>query len=225
VRRLSFLVLLVALLSINAGSAHAVTTHSDGGASVAAKKAKKALFFGDSLFVGGGCSPDRKGGMAWLAGVELGYRPVVRGAGGTGFVAANPEYDLPPYLGQIDDGALDTKNPRLVVIEGGSNDTGLPVDQIRQNAKKVLRIARADYPHALLILVGPMDTYGGYADSDPIKNGLHQVARQLHVPFINPQKWTAGRDDLLCSDYVHPTYAGHVVLGHRLAAALKKRGA
>ena len=39
--------------------------------------------------------------MAYLAGTELGYRTTVRGAGGTGFVAANPEYDLPPYLGQI----------------------------------------------------------------------------------------------------------------------------
>ena len=70
----------------------------------------RALFFGDSYFVGGGCSPDRKRDMAYLAGVELGYRPVVRGAGGTGFVAANPDYDLPPYLDQIRDGALDARS-------------------------------------------------------------------------------------------------------------------
>ncbi len=34
---------------------------------------------------------------------------MVRGGGGTGFVAANPEYDLPPYLEQIRDGALDPR--------------------------------------------------------------------------------------------------------------------
>ena len=45
------------------------------------------------------------------------------------------------------------------------------------------------------------------------------------MPFIDAMKWTAGRDDLLCSDYVHPTYAGHVYLGHQLAKALAKRGA
>ena len=28
--------------------------------------------------------------MAYLAGTRLGYRPTVRGGGGTGFVAANP---------------------------------------------------------------------------------------------------------------------------------------
>ena len=84
----------------------------------------RALFFGDSYFIGGGCSPDAKQGMAYLAGTRLGYRTTVRGGGGTGFVAANPEYDLPPYLGQIGDGALDLRNPRLVVIGGGSNDRG-----------------------------------------------------------------------------------------------------
>ena len=223
---------LAALLAASAPTAQAMSARSHDGAAgptrgpaVADRQSPRALFFGDSYFVGGGCSPDARSDMAWLAGVELGYRPVVRGAGGTGFVAGNPEYGIPPYLAQIDDGALDTKNPRLVVIEGGSNDTGLPLDQIRQNAKKVLQIARKEYPGAVLILVGPMDTYGGYADSDPIKNALHKVAKRMQVPFVDAQKWTAGRDNLLCDDYVHPTYEGHVYLGHRLAAALKKRGA
>jgi lysophospholipase L1-like esterase len=226
VRRILPLVLAV-LLTMSAPAAQAMSLRSEGGGTSQAgdRQHSKALFFGDSYFVGGGCSPDRKADMAWLAGVELGYKPVVRGAGGTGFVAGNPDYDIPPYLAQIHDGALDTRNPRLVVIEGGSNDTGLPLDQIRRNAKKVLQIARKDYPNALLILVGPMDTYGGYADSDPIRDVVRKVAKRLHVPFVNPQKWTAGRDDLLCDDYVHPTYEGHVHLGHRLAAALKRRGA
>lgn len=217
-RRIPLLLLLTALLGLSVPAAHASPDP-------AAKRAPRALFFGDSYFVGGGCSPDRNADMAALAGRELGYRPEVRGAGGTGFVQANPEYNLPPYLGQIDDGELDVKNPRLVVIQGGSNDVGEPADQVRANARKVLQIARGKYPNALLILVGPMDTYGGYGDSIPIRNALRSVAKKLHVPFIDAMKWTAGRDDLLCSDYVHPTYAGHVYLGHKLAKALAKRGA
>jgi len=218
VRRILLLALLTALLGLSVPTAHATPDP-------AAKRAPRALFFGDSYFVGGGCSPDRNADMAALAGRELGYRPVVRGAGGTGFVQANPDYDLPAYLAQIGDGALDVKNPRLVVIQGGSNDIGQPVDQVRTNARKVLQIARTKYPHAVLALVGPMDTYGGYADSIPIRNALRSVARKMNVPFIDAMKWTAGRDDLLCSDYVHPTYAGHVYLGHKLAKALAKRGA
>jgi lysophospholipase L1-like esterase len=220
-RRIPLLLLLTALLGLIIPTAHA----GEAGPDRAAKAAPRALFFGDSYFVGGGCSPDRTADMAWLAGVELGYRPVVRGAGGTGFVQANPDYDLPAYLAQIQDGALDVQHPRLVVIQGGSNDLSQPVDQVRKNAGKVLKIARAKYPQARLVLVGPMDTYGGYADSIPVRNALRTVSKRLHVPFIDAMKWTAGRDDLLCSDYVHPTYEGHVYLGHLLAQALAKRGA
>jgi lysophospholipase L1-like esterase len=185
----------------------------------------RALFFGDSYFVGGGCSPDAKQDMAYLAGTTLGYRTTVRGAGGTGFVAANPDYDLPPYLAQIRDGALDVRHPRLVVIAGGSNDVGQPVTQLKKNARTILRIARAKYPRALLVLVGPLDPYGGYADSIPIRDALRAVAERLHVPFVDDMTWLGGHPEWLCDDYVHPTYAAQVPLGARLARALARRGA
>jgi lysophospholipase L1-like esterase len=194
-------------------------------APVAEKGHPRALFFGDSYFVGGGCSPDRKQDMAYLAGTALGYRTTVRGAGGTGFVAANPDYDLPAYLAQIHDGALDLKNPSLVVIAGGSNDVGYPTSQIKRNAARILRIAGKKYPHALLVLVGPMDPYGGYDDSIPIRNGLRSVAKKAGVPFVDDMTWLQEHPDWLCDDYVHPTYAAEVPLGQLLAAALEKRGA
>jgi acyl-CoA thioesterase I len=185
----------------------------------------RALLFGDSYFVGGGCSPDRKQDMAYLAGTALGYRTTVRGAGGTGFVAANPDYDLPAYLAQIRDGALDVKDPSLVVIAGGSNDVGFPIGRIRKNATRILHIAAKKYPHALLVLVGPMDPYGGYDDSIPIRNGLRSVAKTVGVPFVDDMTWLGGHPEWLCDDYVHPTYAAEVPLGQLLAKALRKRGA
>lgn len=214
----------VALLASAAFSAPAHALMPDPTAS-ADRGQPRALFFGDSYFVGGGCSPDAKRGMAHLAGTELGYRTTVRGAGGTGFVAANPEYDIPPYLAQIRDGALDVRNPKLVVIAGGSNDVGLPIGQVERNARKVLRIAADKYPRALLVLVGPMDPYGRYDDSIPIRDTLRGVAKRLDVPFIDDLTWLAGHPEWLCDDYVHPTYAAHAPLGMRLAKALRKRGA
>jgi lysophospholipase L1-like esterase len=185
----------------------------------------RALFFGDSYFVGGGCSPDDKQDMAYLAGTALGYRTTVRGGGGTGFVAANPDYDLPAYLAQIHDGALTLAHPALVVIEGGSNDLGQPVDKIRKNATKVLDIARTRYPRAVLVLVGPMDPYGGYDDTIPVRDALKSVAHALRVPFVDDLTWLQDRPGQLCDDYDHPTYAAGVTLGQRLAKALRKRGA
>jgi lysophospholipase L1-like esterase len=224
VRRILSLVV-VALLASAASSAPASAMTAPRAAAAERGHHPRALFFGDSYFIGGGCSPDAKQDMAYLAGTELGYRTTVRGAGGTGFVAANPEYDLPPYLAQIQGGALDLPNPDLVVIAGGSNDVGRPVDQVKKNARKILRIAADKYPHALLVLVGPLDPYGGYDDSTPIRDALRGVAKKLHLPFIDDMTWFAGHPEWLCDDYVHPTYAGHAALGKRLAKALRKRGA
>ena len=223
VRRLPALVV-VALLASAALSAPAGAMTPRPTAS-AERAHPRALFFGDSYFIGGGCSPDAKRDMAHVAGTRLGYRTTVRGGGGTGFVAANPEYDLPAYLGQIRDGALDLPNPELVVIGGGSNDVGQSVDQVKKNARKVLRIAADKYPQALLVLVGPLDPYGGYDDSIPIRDGLRGVAKNLHVPFIDDMTWFAGHPEWLCDDYVHPTYAAQAKLGKRLAKALRQRGA
>nr|WP_237448082.1 SGNH/GDSL hydrolase family protein [Nocardioides flavescens] len=188
---------------------------------------RTALFFGDSYFVGGGCSPDASQDMAAVAGAQLGYRTVIRGAGGTGFVTANPEYGIPAYLEQIAQGAFDVpgRAPSLVVIEGGSNDYGQPTATIRRNAGKILRIAARDFPGALVVLVGPMQTYGQLSQSEPIKRTLRSLARKRGVPFVNMQRWVYGQDGLLCSDYDHPTYATHQALGQRLAQALAKRGA
>jgi lysophospholipase L1-like esterase len=194
-------------------------------APVAEKGHQRALFFGDSYFVGGGCSPDRRQDMAYRAGTALGYRTTVRGAGGTGFVAANPGYGLPAYLDQVHDGALDADHPRLVVIAGGSNDVGLPVGGIKKNATRILHLAQRKHPHALLVLVGPMDPYGGYDDSIPIRDGLRAVAHKVGVPFVDDLTWLQKHPTWLCDDYVHPTYAAEVPLGRKLANALAKLGA
>ena len=212
--------LVLAIILLTAAPSFASTPAPD-----APRKAPTALFFGDSYFVGGGCSPDASRGMAAIAGRQLGYAPVTRGAGGTGFASANVEYGIPSYLAQIADGALDVANPALVVIEGGTNDYGRPLAKIRRNAGKVISIAQRKHPGAKIVLAGPMQTYGDFSLSDPIKTTLRQLAKKRGIAFINMQKWTYGHDDWLCSDYVHPTYAGQEMIAARLAQALAKRGA
>ena len=212
-------------VSTPSASATPTTSASSTPAVGAARTTRQVVFFGDSYFVGGGCSPKRSRDMAAIAGNLLGYRPVVRGFGGTGFVATNPDYGGPDYLTQVTGGALAADHPSLVVIEGGDNDIGFPVDQIDQQARKVLKFAQHLYPDANLVLMGAMQTYGDFSQTDGINTGLRAVAKKLGVSFINPQKWTFGHDDYLCSDYVHPTYDAHQILGAKLAKKLAKRGA
>ena len=219
------LVPLLVTLLMWAGTATAEARPAEAPPVLGERAAPRALFFGDSFFVGGGCTPDGSRSMAAVAGGELGYRPVIRGIAGTGYVAGNDQYGPPAYLSQIRDGAFDVRNPRLVVIEGGANDIGLPLADIRRNARQVLLIAQKRFPQARIIVMGPIQTFGPWEETDGIRDTVKRVARRLGLRFVNPQKWTDGHMEWLCPDWVHPTYEGHQILGTRLAQALAKRGA
>jgi acyl-CoA thioesterase I len=184
----------------------------------------RALFFGDSYFIGGGYT-DESNSMARLASNRLGWVSEINGGGGTGFVTANPDYDLPNYLGQIESGAFDVGRRRWVVIEGGNNDLRVPLDQVRVNARKVVRIAQRTFPNAQIVLVGPLDTDSDHSDVQPMVRLLRKVAAKRGVPFINQKAWLAGHYDLIGPDYVHPYPRGHRILGRKLARALRNLGA
>ena len=182
-----------------------------------------ALFFGDSYVIGGGYT-DLRHSMAYLASKRLDLRSVIRGVGGTGFATANLDYDIPAYLGQVKQGALRAPNRAWVVVEGGLNDRGAAKAKVQKNARKVLTRAINRHSDALVVLVGPVDTDGVMADTRPIVNALRRAARQVGVPFVNAQHWLAGHYDLVGPDHVHPTPAGHRLLGRKLAKALGHRG-
>jgi len=191
-----------------------------------AQERRLALYFGDSYFVSDFNYTHKSNTMAKLSGRRLGYEKIlVRGGGGTGFVQANWDYGLPPYLGQIDQGALKANNPDLVVIEGGSNDLHQPKWKVRRNAGKVLDRAREMHRGALLVLVGPLDADPDFSDTIPLNNALRKVAAAHGVPYIDDMRWLEGHPEMVGPDGVHPTAHGHRMLGRKLAKALAAVGA
>ncbi len=181
----------------------------------------RALFFGDSYFLGGGYTGEENS-MARLASNRLGWESEINGGGGTGFVTANPEYGLGNYLEQIEAGAFDVGPRWWVVIEGGNNDRGVPFADVARNARKVVRIAQRTFPNATVVLMGPLDTDGDYADTTPMVKLLRKVARKRGVAFINDKTWLKGNYDLIGPDYAHPYPEGHRLLGRKLARALNR---
>ena len=183
----------------------------------------RAVFFGDSYFVGGGYT-EASNSMAQLAADTLGWSATIRGGGGTGFVESNQEYGLADYLGQIDQGALDVDDPDTVqwlVVEGGGNDKDDDPAEIQQRAEAVLTAASAKLPDARIVLVGTLDpTVDDFSDTVAVNTALGQAADTAGVPFIDPQRWLEGRPDLVGPDFDHPTPEGHVLAGQRLADAL-----
>jgi lysophospholipase L1-like esterase len=184
----------------------------------------RALFFGDSYFIGGGYT-DESNSMARIASNRLGWASEINGGGGTGFVTGNPDYGIPNFLGQIADGAFDVGRRSWVVIEGGNDDRRQAMDDVNRNARKVLRKAQRRFPDATVVLVGPLDTDGDWSDTKPVVKALRKAAARRGVPFVNAQRWLAGHYDEIGPDYVHPTPKGHRICARKLTQALRALGA
>lgn len=209
-----------------AGPSPAAVPEPAVGAAVGAAERRKvrALFFGDSYFIGGGYTGEHNS-MARLAARRLGWAAEINGGGGTGFVSTNWDYGLGNYLDQIAAGAFAVGPRRWVVIEGGNNDRGQPLDVVRTNARKVVRIAQRRFPDARVVLAGPLDNNADHADVKPIARTLRAVARTRGVPFVNMTRWLHGHYDLIGPDTIHPYPEGHRIMGRKLAKALRKLGA
>jgi lysophospholipase L1-like esterase len=180
----------------------------------------RALFFGDSYFVGGGYTgPDDS--MAAVAAGRLGWDREIAGAGGTGFVEGNPAYGLKNFIGQIQDGALDVGPVDWLVVEGGGNDRTEDPALVQRSAVEVLTEAMREHPEAKVVLVGTLDpTVDDFSDTDGVVGALAAAAAEVGVPYVNAQRWLEGRPELVGPDFDHPLPEGHQLLGGKLADAL-----
>jgi lysophospholipase L1-like esterase len=180
----------------------------------------RALFFGDSYFVGGGYTgPDDS--MAAVAAGRLGWDREIAGGGGTGFVEGNPDYGLKNFIGQIQDGALDVGPVDWLVVEGGGNDKLDDPALIQRQAVEVLTEAEREHPEARVVLVGTLDpTVDDFSDTDGVVGALAAAAAEVGVPYVNAQRWLEGRPELVGPDFDHPLPEGHQLLGGKLADAL-----
>lgn len=223
-------------LTLDAGSSSVVVARQASGVTSddsptaglddAAGRRDLAVYFGDSYFVGALSQQTGSRTMAKLSAKRLGYAAVrVRGGAGTGFAQANAISGVPPYLQQARAGALQARQPDLVVIEGGFNDTDQAKWRVRRNAGLVLELARSKHPDALLVLVGPLDVDGDLADTTPVNGALRKAAAAKGVAFVDVRRWLAGHRDLVGPDGIHPTAEGHRLLGRKLARALAALGA
>jgi len=199
------------------------TTAPSGPAPPSAPRAgtTESLFFGDSYIVGGAYTGPQSS-MGAVAARRLGWDYAIRGGGGTGFVAGNPEYGIPSFLGQIREGALDVGPVDWLVIEGGGNDKQERPALVTRRAVRTLEAAARRHPEARLVLVGTMDpTVDDFSDTDGVIGALAAAAAEVGVPYVNAQHWLEGRQDLVGPDYDHPTPAGHRLCGRKLARALR----
>ncbi len=155
----------------------------------------------------------------------LGYRTVLRGAGGTGYVQGNGTVGNYYTALTRHQWVLPWGNPRLVVLEGGGNDAWEASDiQIADAAQKMIREARRTYPQSRLVMVGVISSGRNTVDSrrTAVDSLLAGVAGKQGVEFLSVGDWWTRYPlaELREDDGRHFTAAGHRAAGQILAREL-----
>lgn len=186
---------------------------------------------GDSYTMGiRGITPERA--YAAEAARTLGWQVVLAGHAGTGFVGTGLTGKT---FGTLFDEQLGWRpTPDMVLVSGGHNDVWYPPGLVEQRAVALLGEIRRRWPHAHVVLMGPL--WGG--DPGPtaltVRNVLRDAANRLRIPFIDPlgQRWITGKIHsrvgnarrFIRSDGTHPNPAGNRYLAERLVNDLRGLG-
>ncbi|GAA2365404.1 SGNH/GDSL hydrolase family protein [Nonomuraea africana] len=187
----------------------------------AQKQTPVMMFVGDSFTVGSG--PVR----AWETYAtetarQLGWQPVIAGAGGTGYVS---EGRVGRTFQQSFVAELAWRPaPDLLIISGGHNDRRWPATTVRQAAARLVWTVKGYWPNTRIVMVGPIWIGEAPPQAYRVRDALAEVAARERVAFLDPlgQRWIDGRrSEVLLPDGVHPTLGGHAKLARWLTDALR----
>jgi lysophospholipase L1-like esterase len=117
---------------------------------------------------------------------------------------------------------------RLVVLFGSRNDAYKQApptfaDELNAAVQRTLAKAKEQAPKATILVIGPALTT--WADDDPsppillVRDTLKAQAEASGAVFVDPvaEQWFVGQPDLIGSDRMNPTDAGHVYMADKIA--------
>ena len=150
----------------------------------------------------------------------------VAAEGGAGYI-------VPGNRGSIFEGlaaSVIRPDDALVVYYGSRNDQGVDPAAYFGAALGALNVARRAAPNAPLLVIGPpWPTADVPASVIMLRDVLAADAHAVGAVFIDPiaERWFVGQPELIGTDGVHPTDAGHAYMADRIApliaAQLPKR--
>ncbi|GIQ63708.1 hypothetical protein PACILC2_22760 [Paenibacillus cisolokensis] len=180
----------------------------------------------------------------------LGWDGWNSGVGGTGYVNNGPAGRV-KFQDRIQHDVLQYQ-PDVVVIAGGINDEGSPVEQTQAAADLLYSTIRSSLPNTELIVISNFSPVGGVSQiRGQIRDALRETARKYGAPFIDTLggasydwsgnqvsapsgSWITGSGNVgnpqasgnasvfTSADGTHPTPAGHRYYGERVAAEILK---
>nr|WP_243850777.1 SGNH/GDSL hydrolase family protein [Modestobacter marinus] len=154
----------------------------------------------------------------------LGWEPVLEAVSGTGYVAVGAEPGAAPYQERVDE--VVAAAPDVVVVQGSTNDAGLPTAEVHAAAETLYADLQAQLPEAQVVVVGPLIPPG----SDPVavagvRTALAEAAGAAGLPFVDPlaEGWLHPSDGLF-ADPIHPNQTGYDAFSADLVSALRAQG-
>jgi len=109
---------------------------------------------------------------------------------------------------------------RLVVFFGSRNDQDVPPPVLAQQVREAFGTAHRIAPLARMLVIGPpWPTPNPPPAILTIRDILNSTARSFGATFVDPLAagWFLDDPQIIGSDGVHPTDAGHVYLANRIA--------
>jgi len=165
--------------------------------------------------------------LSWavLLARTLGWNAVVDGVPGAGYVRAGAGHQGPVarLLAGEDLRALD---PRLVVVQAGHDDSGVPASLERQRVGQAIDAIRAAAPRARIALLTVFAPQSGPTAVLSLVNDVIIAAARAadpHVIVMNPLGggWSFQR---AARGGLHPSAAGDVRIAAKVAATLRAHG-
>jgi lysophospholipase L1-like esterase len=197
-----------------------------------------ALFIGDS-YIGGTGAERGDGGFAWTVASKMGWKPVIDGQGGTGYVSRGPQThnERQPVRERIVD---DTEQFDFdyVIIAAGLNDSsrGYSAEKIEAEAAAAFRGVHEAEPQARLIVIGPFWPGDGWVleSAQQVSASVKKAALADGALYLDPfgEKWLTGRkgdnngnaERYISSDGTQPNQKGHDYLAGRIVRDLAEAG-
>ncbi|WP_185976019.1 SGNH/GDSL hydrolase family protein [Mycolicibacterium sp. 018/SC-01/001] len=176
----------------------------------------------------GGTPLGGKGPQSWpedvqrtLASEGVLINPRVGFEGGSGYVnRRNANGHV--FIDQVPD--VVAPDVKAIVIFGSRNDIDVPAPELTRWVQRTMDMAVQRAPGVPLIIIGPPWVNGNPPPGilqarDIVRDGAlaHQAI------WVDPlaDRWFVDRPDLIASDGIHPTDAGHAYMAERIAPVIK----
>jgi lysophospholipase L1-like esterase len=173
-------------------------------------------FIGDSWTAGEGASPGK--GYAYRTGQQLGWRYQVLGVGGSGYDRRGGGGVFATRINR----AVAFK-PEIIVVQGSLNERFSTPRALAAAALDTLTQLRARAPRVTRIVVvgAPYSPGTPNATIDWINTAISGAAANVHLPFVNPARWTDRANPAIWFNPDHPNDAGHQLVADHMETLLR----